>query len=334
MALTGHNAADGNEGRGTEAEFVRAEDGADENVAGKAEAAVHAESDAGTQAGAEQSFVRVAEADFPRQAGVLDRGERRGAGAAVVAADGDDIRPGFRDASSDYADARARNEFYTDARLRIDGAQIVDELREVFDAVNVVVRRRGNQRSAGRGVANARDVFGDLARGKLATLAGLGALRHFDFEFLGANEIFGGDAKAAGSNLLDLACRARCGVEIGIFAAFAGVAAAADLVHRQRQSLVCFGTQRTEGHRLRAETLENGFEGFHVIEGNRLFRQHFQQIAEESGPGGFAEFLDGGIVLRLGLAGVRVKTANKFGRVRVQLCAFAETVQAKVRKAF
>ena len=43
-----------------------------------------------------------------------------------------------------------------------------------------------------------------LLRGKLAAFAGLGALRHFDFEFFGADEIFGSDAEAAGGDLLDL----------------------------------------------------------------------------------------------------------------------------------
>src|SRR5579859_4478905 len=313
MALARHDAADGDKGRGAESEFIGAEDGADQNVAGEAEAAVHAERDTRAQAGAQQSFVRVAEADLPGQAGVFDGSERRRAGAAIVAADCDDIRAGLGDPRGDHADAGAGDKLYADAGLRIDGAQVVDELREVFDAVNVVVRRRRDQRGAGRGVANARNVLGDFARRKLAAFAWLAALGHFDFELFGANEIFGGDTEAAGGDLLDLARAARRGVEIRIFAAFAGVAAAADLVHRQRESLVRFGAQRAEGHGLRAETLENGFQGFHIFERNWLLRQHFQQIAQEYGSRGFAEFLDRGVVLGLRLTGVRVEAADKLG---------------------
>jgi len=65
MTLAGHDAADGDKGRGAEAEFVGAEDGANENVAGEAEAAVDAERNAGAKAGAEESFMRVTETDFP-----------------------------------------------------------------------------------------------------------------------------------------------------------------------------------------------------------------------------------------------------------------------------
>ena len=54
------------------------------------------------------------------------------------------------------------------------------------------------------GVANTRDVLGNLARGKLAAFAGLGALGHFDFEFFGVNEIVRSDAETTGGNLLDL----------------------------------------------------------------------------------------------------------------------------------
>src|SRR6266481_638810 len=43
MALASHHTADGDEGRGAEAEFVGAENGSNQNVAREAEAAVHAE---------------------------------------------------------------------------------------------------------------------------------------------------------------------------------------------------------------------------------------------------------------------------------------------------
>src|SRR5260221_539441 len=130
-------------------------------------------------------------------------------------ADGYDIRAGFGNARGDHTDAGAGDELDADACTWIDSAQIVNELREVFDAVNVVVRRRRNQRSAGRRVANARDVFGDFARGKLPAFAGLGALRHFDFELFGADEIFGGDAEAARGHLLDSARAAASGCARG-----------------------------------------------------------------------------------------------------------------------
>src|SRR6266481_1275231 len=131
--------------------------------------------------------MRFAQTDFPRQSSIFDGGEWRRTSSAVVAADGDDVGASFCNAGCDDANARAGNQFYADARTRIDGAQIVNELSEVFDAVNIVVRRRRNQWSARRGMTNTRDVGSHFFRGKLAAFAGLGGLRHFNFEFLRVN---------------------------------------------------------------------------------------------------------------------------------------------------
>ena len=73
---------------------------------------------------------------------MLDRTERRCAGAAVVTADKYDVRIRLGDARRDRADARFGDEFDADLRPRIDLLEVVDQLGQVFDAVNVVMRRR------------------------------------------------------------------------------------------------------------------------------------------------------------------------------------------------
>src|SRR5260370_21523993 len=93
-----------------------------------------------------------AQPNFPGKTGVLDGGQWRRAGTAIVPADGDDVRARFSYARGDDADSGAGNELYADTRARIHGAQVVDELREVFDAVNVVMRRSRDHRCARRGV--------------------------------------------------------------------------------------------------------------------------------------------------------------------------------------
>ncbi len=47
-----------------------------------------------------------------------------------------------------------------DQRLRVDLLEVEDQLRQILDRVDVVVRRRGDQGHAGHGVAQA----GDLGR--------------------------------------------------------------------------------------------------------------------------------------------------------------------------
>ncbi len=96
-----------------------------------------------------------------------------------MATHGDYVRAGFRHARGNDAYAGAGNKFHSYTRLRDYGTQIVDKLRQIFDAVDIVMRRRRNQRRARRGVTNPRDILGNLARGKLATFAGFGTLAPF-----------------------------------------------------------------------------------------------------------------------------------------------------------
>src|SRR5256885_11766950 len=54
------------------------------------------------------------------------------------------------------------------ARLRVRAAQVEDQLLEVLDRVDVVVRRRRDQADARRGVPDPGDVVVDLVAGQLA----------------------------------------------------------------------------------------------------------------------------------------------------------------------
>ena len=49
--------------------------------------------------------------------------------------------------------------------------------------------------------------------GQLAAFAGLRALRHLDLDLVGGGEVLGGDAEAAGGDLLDLRAQAVAGLE-------------------------------------------------------------------------------------------------------------------------
>src|SRR5580693_6098456 len=111
MALAGHDAADGEERSGAETEFVGAENGGEDDIAGEFQASVDAEREARTEASANQGVVRFAQTDFPGQAGVFDGGQGRRTGAATVAADGDDVGAGFGNARGDDANAGAGDEF-------------------------------------------------------------------------------------------------------------------------------------------------------------------------------------------------------------------------------
>ena len=164
MADAHHDAAQRNQRRGGKAEFLRPQQGGDDHVAARFQLAVGLDGDAAAQIVQHQGLVGFGQAQFPRNARVLDAGLRRGARAAVVAADEHHVGMGLGHAGGDGAHAHFGHQLHADARLVVGVLQVVDQLRQVLDRINVMVRRRGDQADARRGVADLGDPGIDLCR--------------------------------------------------------------------------------------------------------------------------------------------------------------------------
>ena len=150
MADAHHDAAHRHERASGEAKFLRAEQRRHDDVATGLQLAVRLNRDARAKVVQHERLVRLGKAELPRDARVLDGGLRRSAGAAVETGDKHDIRVRLGDARRDGADADFGNQLDADARAAVGVLEVVNQLREVFDGVDVVVRRRGNQTDTGR----------------------------------------------------------------------------------------------------------------------------------------------------------------------------------------
>ena len=97
----------------------------------------------------------------------------------------------------------------------------------------------------------------DLVAGQLSALAGLGALGHLDLDVVGVREVEARDAEPARGDLLDR--RAALGVEeaVDVLAALTGVGATAEVVHRDRERLVCLLRDRAVAHGAGVEALDD-----------------------------------------------------------------------------
>jgi hypothetical protein len=131
------------------------------------------------------------------------------------------------------------------AGLRVGVLQVVDQLRQVLDRVDVVVRRRGDQADTRRGVPHLGHPRVHLVAWKLAALTGFRALRHLDLDVGAVGQVVAGDAEPRGRHLLDGAA-APVAVLVAVEAAdvlatLARIRPAAKAVHRDRQCLVRFG---------------------------------------------------------------------------------------------
>ena len=276
MADAHHHAPFDHERGGGEAEFLGAHQCGDDDVAAGLHLAVDLHRDAVAQAVHQQHLLRLGEPELPRHAAVLDRGERRGAGAAVMPRDEDDVGVRLRDAGRHRADPGQRHELHVDAGLWVRVLQVEDQLREIFDRVDVVVRRRRDQPDARSRVANLRNPRVDLVAGQLAALAGLRALRHLDLDVVGVDQVLARHAKAARGHLLDgAAARIAVGVrDIArrVLAAFAGIRLGADPVHGDGERLVRFLADRPERHRAGREARDDRLDRLDLVERQRLRR--------------------------------------------------------------
>src|SRR6185437_12887704 len=127
----------------------------------------------------------------------------RGAGAAVVSADQYDVRVRLGNTRRDRTYADFRYQLDADARLAVGVLEVMDELRQILDGVDVVMRRRGDEADSRRGMPGLGDPGVDLRPGQLAAFAGLGALRHLDLQLPRAHQVLAGDAEATRGHLLD-----------------------------------------------------------------------------------------------------------------------------------
>jgi len=301
MALAHHDAALDHQRRGGEAELVGAQHGANDHVPAGLHLAVGLHCDAATQPVEHQRLLRLREAQFPGRAGMLDRGDRRRTGAAVVAGNDHVIGLGLGDPGCHRAHAHFGHQLDADAGARIGVLQVVDELRQVLDRVDVVVRRGADEAHPGHREAQLGDVLADLVAGQLTAFARLGALRHLDLNLVGADQVFRSDAEPAGGHLLDLAAQRvaflqryvagdpvlaqhagqRVALPDGdaaqllrvaplVLAAFAGIALAADAVHRNRQRRVGLGGNGAQRHRAGGKALDDLPGGLDLVQRNRL----------------------------------------------------------------
>ena len=212
--------------------------------------------------------MRLGETDFPWAAGMLDGRQRRSARPAIMPRNQNMIRVGFGDARRHGADANFRHQLHADARCTVRVLQIVNQLRQILDRINIVMRGRTDQLHPRRRVPQPPDVLINFVTRKLPALAGLRALRHLDLQFIGVGQIIDRHAKPAGRDLLDRRppqlrrsirpMLAGNGLEAPrILAALAGVRFSAEIIHRHRQRFMGFGRNRSKRHCPRAKPLHD-----------------------------------------------------------------------------
>ncbi len=137
-----HHAPGDHQRRGREAELLRAQQRADDDIPTGLELAVHLDDDPVAQAVEQQRLLSLGQPQLPGCAGVLERGQRGGTGTTVMPGDQDDIGVGLGHSGGHRAHTDLSDELDVHPGPRVGVLQVVDELGEILDGIDVVVRRR------------------------------------------------------------------------------------------------------------------------------------------------------------------------------------------------
>ena len=242
MALPDHDAAHGHERGRADAELLGAEHGRDHDVPSGFNAAIRAQRHVVAQPVEHQHLMRLRQPHFPRHARIFHARLRGRAGAADMARYQDRIGLRLRHPRRNRADPGTGDQLHAHGRIRVDLLQIINELRQILDRINIMMGRRRDQHHAGCGMAQLRDQFRHLEARQLPAFAGFRTLRDLDLDLLAVIEIFRGDAKPPGGDLLDrggrvIPVRPRNRAR-RVLAAFTRIRACADAVHRNRERLM------------------------------------------------------------------------------------------------
>ena len=165
MALAHHDTAHGDQRSRRESELLRAQQSRDNHITPGLQFAVGLNDDAAAQVIHHENLLCFRKTEFPRDSRVLQRGERRGARAPVVATDQDNVGVRLRNTGRNRADTDFGDELHRNPRLRIHVLQVVDQLREILDRINVMMRRRRDQTHTRGRVPGAGDILIHLVAG-------------------------------------------------------------------------------------------------------------------------------------------------------------------------
>ena len=265
---------------GTEAKAFGAKNGCLDHIKTGFQATVCLYPNFAAQVITTQRLMRFRQPKFPWRTGITNGRQRRSTSAAVVTGDGNQVSVSLGHARGDSANTRLGYQLDRHQRSRINLFQVKDQLRQIFDGIDVVMRRWRNKCDARHSITQASNQLVYLTTRQLTTFAGLGTLRDLDLQHIGVNQILRRHTKASGRNLLDT--RGTLGtVTRRVFTPLTGVGASAKTVHCLGNGLMRLRRQGSERDTRRVKALEYLLKGLNLVERDRrLIITHFQEVTQ------------------------------------------------------
>ena len=162
VTLSHHYASERNKRSSSKAPLFRAKQTSNSNIPTSTDLTISLHNNTTTQIIEDECLVSLSKTKLPRETGVLDTSPAGSTSTTIVTRNQNVIGPGLSDTGSDDTDTSLGDELDGDTRAGVGALQVVDELLQILNRVNVVVRRRGNQTNTGSGVAGSANLGRDL----------------------------------------------------------------------------------------------------------------------------------------------------------------------------
>mmetsp|Transcript_8442 Transcript_8442/g.24194 ORF Transcript_8442/g.24194 Transcript_8442/m.24194 type:complete len:215 (+) Transcript_8442:1169-1813(+) len=142
VAYARHDAAGGDHCHSSEAVLVGSHGSRLEHIKASADAAINAQDNTLAQLVCQQSVMGFDQAHLHGATSVLDGGDGGSSSATVVPTDLDDIGIGLSHATGNRANASLSNELHADLSSLVNLVKVVDELSQILNGVDVMMRGR------------------------------------------------------------------------------------------------------------------------------------------------------------------------------------------------
>ncbi len=286
LAVALHEATHGDERHGSKAKLLGTQQARHGNISAVHKLAVGLEHHAGAQAVLQQRLLCLSQAKLQRQTGMPDGIARSSARAAVMARNQNLVSSALSYTGGNGAYARLGAQLDRNARARVGVLEVKNQLSQVLNGVNIVVRRRRNKANTRRGLTHLSNPGVDLLTRQMTTLARLGALSHLDLNLNCRAQVAACYTKAARSNLLNGGV---LGITVGqrrlaagILAALTGVGTTVQTVHGNGHALVRLATNGAKAHGARVKATYDVARALHLVQshGRATRSVKVEQIAQ------------------------------------------------------
>ena len=198
---------------------------------------------------------------LPRKSGIMDRTSRCSSCTSVITGDQNQSGSCFCNTRCNRSDTGFRYQFDRNSCILVCIFTVIDQLCQIFDRVNIVMRRRWDQSHTRRRMSGFCYPRVNLSPRQMSTFSRFCSLRHLDLDFFCADKISACNTKTSTGNLFDR--RASVGSKaLDILSAFTGVWLTVQCIHCKGKGFVCFLWNWSVRH---CTGLKSGHDRIHTL---------------------------------------------------------------------